>query len=100
MGDGTVLIHGGPQSVSLVPQVPYLAPSGRVVPPRRAFTIPPPSALLRQEQVLFKDAPETAAEEEDKGQVAGCVVEVWGGLTHAPSLSVCLSVSSECLPRR
>lgn len=33
--------------------------------------------------MLFKDSPETA--EEDKGQVAGCVVEVWGGLTHAPS---------------
>lgn len=51
-------------------------------------TIPPPFALLLQEQVLFRDSPETAAEE-DKGQVAGCVVKVWGGLTHAPSFSAC-----------
>lgn len=75
----------------------YLA-SHRVAeggPPRRAFTHPPPFALLRvlQEQVLFKDSPETATEE-DKGQVAGCVVEVWGGLTHAPSFSACQFVLS------
>lgn len=102
VGDGTVLIHGGPQSVSLVPQVPYLAPSGRVVPPRRAYTIPPPIRLTT-----------TGA-----GSIQGCTRNSSGGRRQGTGgrlrcrsvgrshtrtvfvcLSVCLSVSSESLPQ-
>lgn len=99
-----MLVHGGTPVGSSgtsgnLPRTEW--PSGTTTP--GLHHLPPPFALLRQEQVLFKDAPETATEEEDKGQVAGCVVEVWGGLTHVPSLSVCLSaclsVLSVC-PRR
>lgn len=71
--------------------LPCLA-SHRVVPPRRAFT----------QLVLFKDSPETA--EEDKGRTgwAGCVVRLWGGLTHTHRLSLsaiaAISACLACLP--